>query len=304
MKFKYLILFLLFTAFAQSQSIHLKGTILDSRTNQPVAAATVNIAKKNLFYPADNNGKFNFNIDKIANTDTISFSCLGYQTKKVIAKDVLNNDIVKLSPAVTVLKEVKIGYKTSEITTVGSKMKSEDSWSTVYPNFEQAMFMEGTKNLKGTIQKVSFYLGNGYVLKFNEKGDVTAPFRLKLYAVDTDGTPGKELTKDIIIVSAKKNNSWFDVDMSAYHIENPDSGFFVAYCLLGKEFYEIKKSYENELPEGAANGKYVLTPRLGLVLDKLKHEQCYEGSNTYWGWEWRKYIYNYSYMIRATIAPD
>jgi len=147
-------------------------------------------------------------------------------------------------------------------------------------------------------------LGNGHILSNNSGGDVTAPFRIKLYAIDTSGAPGEEITKDIIIVSAKKNNAWFDVDISAYCIEDPDSGFFVSFCLLDTGYYKAKKGYDYQYNHMIWSSAYIATPRLGTTEHEFKESQCYVGGSGYWGWQWNKEPFNDSYMIRATIMPE
>jgi hypothetical protein len=213
--------------------------------------------------------------------------------------------IIKLALLVKALQEVKIGINPPALIRCGCKMKSKEDWNTFFPLMEAAKLMSGSKNEKGIIKSVGFYLGDGGIFDENKGGDVTAPFRVRLYGVDTGGVPGKELTKDVIIVSAKKNNAWFDIDISSYHIENPDSGFFVAFCLLDWEFYKIKKDYKNGFPQGTNYSGDVAMPRLGITKNELKEEgQSYLGDNTYWGWQWLKDPFNRSFMIRAAIAPD
>jgi hypothetical protein len=58
MKLKTLILLLLSTTLLHAQQINLKGTVIDARSNLPVAATTISIINKNIFCPADDEGKF------------------------------------------------------------------------------------------------------------------------------------------------------------------------------------------------------------------------------------------------------
>lgn len=65
MKKLYLILFLFNIDIALAQQIILKGSIIDAQTSQPVAGPTISINEKNIYYPADGEGKFEIVADKV-----------------------------------------------------------------------------------------------------------------------------------------------------------------------------------------------------------------------------------------------
>jgi len=281
MKFKCLVILLLNISAVYGQQTHLFGHVVDAQTGLPVGEATIGVQEKNLFYPTNNKGEFDISDVKIVPTDSISISCIGYQTQKRKTADFKAETIIKLSVLVKVLREVRIG-----LIQCGSKANTQDVWTAYWPLNEEAMFMTASKNAKGTIQSVGFYLGNA------QGGDAIAPFRVKIYDVDAHGMPGKELTKDILIVSAKKNNAWFDVDLSDYNISNPPGGFFVAFCLIDAKHYK------------ASNGAQLLTPRLGMTENEFKNSQSFRGEYKHREHEWYKEPFTYNYMIRASIVPE
>ena len=328
MKVRYLLISLINISLVHAQQIHLQGRIVDAQSNLPVAAATISFSAKRLVYFADNEGKFDITSGKVTGTDSVSFSCVGYKTKKVLAADISPNGITLLWPHINILREVQIGTNTSTLMKVGSKEKESKYSAITSPGGDMAAFMEGSKDIKGTIQTVGFFLSNGHDIY--KGGNVTAPFRIKLFAVDTNGKPGMEMTKDTIIVSAQKNNEWFDVDLSAYHIANPDSGFFVTFSLLNIEHYKLKKGvkttdeygrpYEtiDDLGVhhnlGAESRSDIITPRLGATLIGKSKPGSYFSTTTLqdmsWHWEPARANLSYriygdlSYLIRATIAPE
>jgi len=176
--------------------------------------------------------------------------------------------------------------------------------------------MEGSKNVKGIIKTVGFFLTNGHGMF--KGGDVTTPFRIRLFDVDSNGMPGKEITKDSIIVSAKKEWAWFDADISAWHIPTPDSGFFVSFSLLDHNHYKciykntFTKQFSGEYdtygqwlsPEESADAIFN-NPRICLTSNEFKKSRSYfygysaENNRLHW-----IILYNnQSYMIRAAIAP-
>jgi hypothetical protein len=285
MKFRWLLIVLLNISVAYAQQVHLQGYVVDAQTGLPVGEATIGVSEKNLFYPTNSKGEFDISDGKIAQTDSISVSCIGYQTQKIKAVDFKTEAVIKLLVLVKVLREVKIG-----LIQCGSRVNKQDVWTAYWPLNEEAMFMTASKNAKGTVQSVGFYLGNA------QGGDAIAPFRVKIYDVDAHGMPGKELTKDILIVSAKKNNAWFDVDLSDYNISNPPGGFFVVFCLIDATNYQANLKIEM--------GSDIVTPRLGMTEHEFNAQHSYRGENKHGKMKWQEEQFTDNYMIRATIVPE
>src|ERR1700761_1104018 len=121
---KALVIFMLGVSLSNAQQIHLQGSVTDAQTGQPVSAATVSITAKRLFFPADSSGKFNIINRNLVKSDSVAFSCIGYQTFKMLIGDITDNVIIKLSPQVNMLGEVKIGNAGPVYISVGSKVKS------------------------------------------------------------------------------------------------------------------------------------------------------------------------------------
>lgn len=319
MRLKAFFIFSLIITAAKAQQVHLTGSITDAQTNQPIASASISVAAKRLFFPADSAGKFDIaNID-LAKSDSVAFSCIGYQTAKMLIGAVETNALIKLVPQVNLLREVKV-RNAPNLINVGSKEKSSRLSVWQHTGEDKATYMEGSKNVKGTIQTVGFYLSTGRGPL--DGGDVTAPFRIRLFKIDTTGKPGKEITNDIIIVSAKKDKAWFDFDISAYQIQNPDSGFFAAFSLLTIEYYKLKPGakttdeYGNKFETidyngvhhdlGTRNPADIIAPRLGVKAFTRAKPGSFHSVDTLQDmtWHWEPEYDNREYLIRATIAPD
>ncbi len=317
MKLKFLTLLLLISSVVKSQQIHLQATIVDAQTNRPIPNTFVSIklkpnayywqsdnSDKRFYYKADTAGKVDFTTNKITVEDTLTISCFNYQTQLLKLKDVTASHIIKLIP---IDKPLKYEADHSELVSVGSKKKTSKYYSAmVDPGYEQAMFMHGSQDIQGVVQTVGFYLGDG---SGKSKGDATASFRIRLFKIDTAAGPGDELTKDIIITSAKKGDAWFDVDISAYNIESPCDGFYVAISFLDSGYYKIKKDAPtlnflgNPLEYGASPPNIIM-PRLAYTADEFERPRTYfsinrSGENM--TRHWVNDYYNNSYMIRATI---
>jgi len=317
MRFKFLTLLILISSIVKAQQIHLQVSIIDAQTNRPVPNTFVSIKLKpnpyywqsynsdrRFYYKADTTGKIDFTTDKVSMDDTITVSCINYQTQLLKLNGIPSNHIIKLTPIVAPLK-----YEAdhSEVVSVGSKKKTSKNYNAaVDPGYEQAMFMHGSQDIQGIVQTVGFYLGDG---SGKSKGDATAPFRIRLFKIDTAAGPGDELTKDIIITSAKKSDAWFDVDISAYHIESPCDGFYVAISFLDSGYYKIKKgaptlSFNGQPLEYGAGPQDIMMPRIAHTVDEFEMPRSYfsinrSGENM--TRHWQQDYYNFSYMIRATI---
>jgi hypothetical protein len=280
-----------------ARQIHLSGSIIDAKDSIPIASATISVPSKKVFYPADNQGKFDFNDSRITDTDTLTISCMGYQSQKMLVSSIGVNAVIRLQAFITNLNEVRVGFNEATVITTGNKLSSSHNAFSFIPLSEGALFMAESVGVKGLIQTVSFYI------KDNNGGNAKAPFMVKLYTVNADGAPGMELISDGIIVSATTKNAWFDVDVSGYRIKVPENGFFVSFSLLDDTYYKIKA--KQEFVNGYLYSRTVIGPRLGMSRGEFSGHLSYHRSNTgAYGHEWLKYPYDGNYMMRATILAN
>jgi len=276
---------LAFSATCFAQKIQLAGHVIDAQTGTAIGQVNLSIPEKGLFYPSDRDGGFVVLDKAISQSDSVNFSCIGYQTQKLKAGDISTNVAVKLTPLVKVLKEVKIG-----LVELGSKRKQEEMWTAYSPLHEEAMYMPNSHGLAGTVQSVGFFLANAL------DGDVSAPFRIRIYEASADTMPAKELTQDIVIAVAHKSNAWFDVDLSAYDIAVPKNGFFVAFCLFDGTHYVTSTQ--------PGIGSNVVTPRLGMTQFEFNKHLSYHWQNRHKIWYWEREPFTNNYMIRAAVVPE
>lgn len=205
----------------------IRGFFCDDQTRAPIAYATLQIKGKHKGVVADHKGFFEFTVNEMELADSLSASCLGYERRTFIAKSFTSE------PEVTIaLKEKVVSIETVTITTPKLRKKNKTvgnhSWLTtgsVYLDThgqQIALYIENRKNQHGYINKVSYYL--------SDKGNVEAPFRVRIFEVDTlANTPGKDLLPEILVVQPPEDtHGWFDVDLSEYRIYMPSNGFFVA----------------------------------------------------------------------------
>ena len=75
--------------------VTVSGTVISSTDNQPLVGAGVVVDNSSVGTVTDIDGNFTITIPTDA--QSVSFSCLGYQTKQILAKDVVLMKLVSLS---------------------------------------------------------------------------------------------------------------------------------------------------------------------------------------------------------------
>src|ERR1700748_1145207 len=86
------------------------GSVI-SETNEPVSGATILWSGKGVGSITNSEGKFVILLQPpYRNTDSLTFSCIGYKTRKLAINALIGNDglVVKLSSQVENLKEIVI----------------------------------------------------------------------------------------------------------------------------------------------------------------------------------------------------
>jgi len=144
-------------------------------------------------------------------------------------------------------------------------------------------FIENKQKKKGWIKSVSYYI--------HTDGNPTTPFRVRVYDIDENKLPGKDILNKNVVVSASKPG-WFAVDLSEYNIPFPSEGVFVMmeWINSGDKYY-----FEKDVTVKGKNGQTEIVKKkyygqsLGTVSKK--------GGVVLWGNnlgnEWIPYDFNY-----------
>ncbi|MCL3782129.1 hypothetical protein EMN47_17210 [Prolixibacteraceae bacterium JC049] len=84
------------------------GKVEDSKTKQAIPYVNIGIRNTLIGTSADFNGNFYLKIPSQYQSDTISFSCIGYQTERIAVKDLSSRKNIALSPATENIEEVTV----------------------------------------------------------------------------------------------------------------------------------------------------------------------------------------------------
>ena len=195
----------------------------DHNTALPYSSVIWN---KDLGLVTDSSG--NVEIPDISLIDSLVVQSLGYEQKVFYrsAIPVTAHLLVILKPKVIELSEV-IVWKAFDYAEFGVTVKKEGFIffkHTTCTNFQIAVKIIGYK-IPAKLDNVSVFISGS--------GEDDLPFRIRVYKMKEDGSPGEDLLNENIIVTNYKKGKWNAIDLSAYSFGKlPDSGFFVSVELL------------------------------------------------------------------------
>lgn len=203
---------------------YLKGTILDSKSKEPVSYAAIQIKNTTKGVIADQHGEFKMAVSSKNQNDTIWITSMGFESvflstgmlsQKGTHKIYLTPKTYPIPP-LDFMGEKKV---TKEIGNTGI-MK----WGSLYMDThgqQTAVFIENKRRIKGILKSVNYYLSG--------KGNTEAPFRIRVYAIDSvTGKPGVDLLPEIVVVKPNQGRGWFKVNLTKYEIKIPVYGLFIA----------------------------------------------------------------------------
>ena len=226
-----LILFSLYALSGISQN-----QIIDSESKEPVSYAHIKSINKLKGVISDYNGFFVLN-SSFRELDSIIISCIGYDRKKILVSQLLENKVVELTPSTQNLSEVIVTAKKTKyqlknigITKKPKKTRFADYVGTGKNGEQKALWIPNDYSIPGYLKNINVYV--------SDLGYPDAHFRIHVYACNEFETkPDKELTKSNIIASATKGNEWVTIDMSNEHIQVGEQG-----CFIGIEWFDSPKS--------------------------------------------------------------
>ncbi|MDI1254725.1 MAG: carboxypeptidase-like regulatory domain-containing protein [Flavobacterium sp.] len=239
MRFKLHISLLLLPFFVLAQT-PVKGIVVDEDGN-PVPYVNIWVANENSGATASAEGVFLINATD--GNKLLVFSAVGFETKKIAAAAA---EKVILKRAIFALEEVVLQKPTGKNPLIIDAYKKSD----VNLNYGcgnrtpwmLAKFFAYNDSLSATP-----FLNRLTIMTESFKNNVT--FNFRLLEVNDDGSPGKDLTTENIIVNVKRSGKKnTDVDLTPYRLNFPEKGFFVSVEFLiiesNKTIFQMKGSKE------------------------------------------------------------
>lgn len=222
----------------------IKGQVRVEGTGQPVSYALITEPQHRFGTYADVQGQFTARIP--AEVDTLLISCVGFENRLLPLARLSDTTVYQLHPKSNVLAEVVVRGRKPRLATVGAvRKRSPIVWGNCSGrNIEFALYVRNANGIRGYLQRVSYLIARG--------GVPTAPFRVRVYA-NTDGEPGEDMLPQSVVTSARRGNTWCEIDLSRYQIAFPKEGLFIAMEWLPTDEARYKFATSFKMPDGQKN---------------------------------------------------
>ena len=220
----------------------LMGYIIDAETKEPIPYATIMYGETGAGVISDYHGKFELEFDR-QQTDTLKFISMGFKSKKLATHKILDKNVIKVGLKKDLIPIPKVYVKGSDYYNTLAGNTGITCFGALYMDThgqEVALYIKNKKKKKGVIESLYF--------KLSSKGNIDAPFRIRIYQADSLGKPGKDILKDILVVKPDSKQSWFEVDISSYDISFLQEGLFISMGGVFPNdfnFYFSDKDFDN-----------------------------------------------------------
>ena len=173
---------LLLLCVTNSFSQQIKGQIIDSKSGEPVAFATIQFADNNGVV-SNMEGYFALSSEDLKPETTLTISFMGYQTKNISMMDLQSeNNVIKLNEAVNQLNTVYITNKLPSVDSIMARVNRNLIKNYQYSNVKQTLFARETAYFKANDLTADIEKSSG----FNKK------------QLETSNKQFKELTNQIV----------------------------------------------------------------------------------------------------------
>lgn len=239
-----LIVLFFFFFYLISFSQEISGTIIDFDSSEKLPYANITFLKVNKGNYSKEDGSFKLTLpNKDLITDSLLISFVGYPSKKISVKSLLNNHrTIKLKKDNQVLDEVILNVKKAKYSSTKSlSVKHKGLYASSEPfGNETITFIENEKNKKGKITNVELNF------KANKRENIKtykAYFRVKFYELDSiTKAPGKLLSYDDIIIKPENKTQKVKVDLEDNFILFPKNGVFVGLEVIKPSSVTVNSS--------------------------------------------------------------
>jgi hypothetical protein len=176
---------------------------------------------------------------------------MGFTRKYLTVKELTtyNSGYIFMEESMIKIDPVVINKREFRIDNIGNKGNRASGSIYLDTHGQQTgLHIENRRGDKGLLLSVSFFLA--------EEGNLNAPFRVRVYEVDSLLTiPVSDVLDEILIVKPHGEKGWFEVDLTEYNISFSQKGLFIAlegifpneyeYYSGSNEFIDIKNKNIN-----------------------------------------------------------
>ena len=217
----YLFLFFatILNSFSQEKTVN--GEIKDAENKTHLQYANVGISNKNTGTVSNSEGKFSLKInEKITENDLVSFSYVGYQTKKIaISKLNLSNNIIELEPEKNQLDEIVVKLVKPKPKILGRNSKGLGLMhANFYSNYEKDVDDRLSKEIGMKFKLKKDCKINDLNFNITSNDFSSLKFRLNFYKLENGFPTTLIVEKDIVFEIKDEFKGWFHLDLKPYEI--------------------------------------------------------------------------------------
>jgi hypothetical protein len=211
------------------------GNVLDSNNQKPIAYVGIGILNKGIGTVSDLNGYFTFDISKLASTDTLRFSIIGYSNYNITIRELRQRNLSAIqtfelfpeSQSLGVV-EVKAHYTKTKI--LGNTYDGGiacSGFNSKMLGTELGVVLKYREDNPGLIENVNFNL--------RENTYDSVMFQVNIYEYN-DGEIGKSILKKPLYLVPNKKHGTLTIDLK-------DSSIYINHdVMLGLELIQISKN--------------------------------------------------------------
>lgn len=242
---KKLIFLLFISSQVFAQKVNFIGKLADKETKEPIVYANISFLDSNKGISTTEEGTFSMNLQEKYLDSKIHISCLNYIDTIVLARDIYKKTLFLKSQNI-VLDEIVLTKRIEKMTILGE-----------VKNNVQGIHTDGMRMLAKYFPKDKRSNCCNYLseleIHFSERSNQQqqSKFRIRVFSKDEKtGLPKEDLLNVNLPVEIKKGDLKAIIDISAYNIEMPENGLFIAFEKLFIPFNEYgqnTKEGENEV---------------------------------------------------------
>lgn len=216
--------------------IKVSGIVVDNKNNQSVPYVNIGIENSEIGTASFENGFFNLEIPQIHMKDSLVFSALGYQPKKIAINSLKDLDSIPIKAQTTILEEVTVSFKKQKFPTVVDGLTKPNYgflgmyWDGKYisrPDGGSAMAILLNEKAKEVfLKQAALFIHNNSLKTFN--------LRVRIMDVK-EGKPYHDIYQQNILVESNKKKGKVKIDLTDYQIILKEPFFLVFEWIISEE---------------------------------------------------------------------
>jgi len=213
------------SAFPQSltkENITVKGIIVEDENKQPLAYASIGLLNKSIGTLTDSLGNFKFQISQDNLADTLQISLVGYYSKKVLVKNLIESKehTISLRIKITELAEVGIVNRRINTETIGRQASGKFIQVSIHNKKSSEETIGSEMGMRYKTKKTNTVLKD---FSFNLSGNNfnSIKFRINIYSVKDNMPDTLIYNKQIFKTIDNFKTGWIHIDLEAYNIKVP-----------------------------------------------------------------------------------